>query len=214
MKKIILIGGGGHAEVVAETIRAGGVFVLSGVIDRDLPRNLPCCEVVVVGDDDDLPRLREVCPHAFVSVGSLGSSLVRERLAARLHELGFVMPALVHPSAVVAHSVQIGEGVLIAAGAVVQPGAVIGRHAIINTRASIDHDCRIGAFAHVAPGVVMSGGVIVEDGAHIGTGSSVIGGVTIGARAVVGVGSAVVRDIPPRSVAYGNPCRVRRERAT
>lgn len=39
----------------------------------------------------------------------------------------------------------------------------------------------------------------------------VIGGVTIGDGCVIGAGSVVTRDIPPNSLAVGNPCRVIRK---
>ena len=41
-------------------------------------------------------------------------------------------------------------------------------------------------------------------GAHV----SVMPGVTIGDDCVIGAGSVVTKDIPPHSLAYGNPCRV------
>jgi acetyltransferase-like isoleucine patch superfamily enzyme len=44
--------------------------------------------------------------------------------------------------------------------------------------------------------------------AWVGRGSYVMKGVTIGEFAIVGVGSVVVSDIPPFSVALGNPARV------
>ncbi|MCI9321565.1 MAG: sugar O-acetyltransferase, partial [Lachnospiraceae bacterium] len=37
------------------------------------------------------------------------------------------------------------------------------------------------------------------------------GGVTIGEGAVIGAGSVVTRDIPPHSLAVGNPCKVIRK---
>ena len=40
---------------------------------------------------------------------------------------------------------------------------------------------------------------------------TVIGGVTIGEGCVIGAGSVVTRDIPPNSLAVGNPCRVLRQ---
>ena len=40
---------------------------------------------------------------------------------------------------------------------------------------------------------------------------TIVGGVTIGEGCVIGAGSVVTRDIPPYSLAFGNPCRVKRK---
>lgn len=40
---------------------------------------------------------------------------------------------------------------------------------------------------------------------------TIVGGVTIGEGCVIGAGSVVTRNIPPHSLACGNPCRVIRE---
>jgi acetyltransferase-like isoleucine patch superfamily enzyme len=50
--------------------------------------------------------------------------------------------------------------------------------------------------------------VVIGDGAWIGNRAIVLPGVTIGERAVVGAGSVVMTDIPPHTLAMGNPARV------
>jgi serine acetyltransferase len=47
---------------------------------------------------------------------------------------------------------------------------------------------------------------------YIGYGAIVLPGVTIGDNCIIGAGSIVTHDIPPNSVAYGNPARFRRHR--
>jgi maltose O-acetyltransferase len=49
--------------------------------------------------------------------------------------------------------------------------------------------------------------ITIGDGAWIGGGVIVCPGVSIGEQAVVGAGSVVTRDIPPRVLAVGSPCK-------
>lgn len=50
--------------------------------------------------------------------------------------------------------------------------------------------------------------VVIGKEAHIGANSVVVAGVTIGERCQIGAGSVVTKDIPPYSVAVGNPARI------
>jgi acetyltransferase-like isoleucine patch superfamily enzyme len=54
--------------------------------------------------------------------------------------------------------------------------------------------------------------VTIEDDADLGVGAIILPGVTIGRGAQIGAGAVVTRDVPPYSVAAGNPARVLRER--
>ncbi len=54
--------------------------------------------------------------------------------------------------------------------------------------------------------------IVIEDDVFIGAGTTVLAGRRIGRGAIVGAGSVVTRDIPPWSVAVGNPARVVRSR--
>ena len=76
-------------------------------------------------------------------------------------------------------------------------GAGIGAGTIVNTRASVDHDCLVGRFVHIAPGATLSGGVRLDDGCHIGVGATVVQNITIGGGALVTAGAVVTSDVKP-----------------
>jgi acetyltransferase-like isoleucine patch superfamily enzyme len=52
------------------------------------------------------------------------------------------------------------------------------------------------------------GPVKIHDNVFVGNGVMILPGVTIGENSVIGAGSIVTRDIPPNSIAVGNPARV------
>lgn len=55
-----------------------------------------------------------------------------------------------------------------------------------------------------------AGEITIGDNCWLGGGVTVCPNVNIGEGCVIGAGSAVTRDIPPHSLAAGNPCRVLR----
>jgi len=54
--------------------------------------------------------------------------------------------------------------------------------------------------------------IIIGDDVWIGANCVVLPGVTIGSNVVIGAGSIVTKDIPSNSIAFGNPCMVRKEK--
>ena len=56
------------------------------------------------------------------------------------------------------------------------------------------------------------GKTIVEEDVSIGANSTILPNIIIGKGSLIGAGSIVTKDIPPNSIAYGNPCRVIKKR--
>lgn len=203
-KGVVIVGGGGHAKVVIESLRAAGKAV-AAVIDAD-PTARSVAGVPVVGDDTALPGLRDQgLDEAFVAIGD---NRLRARLAQGLIEQGFVLVNAIHPSAVISPSARLGHGVAVMAGAVINAEVQIGDLAIINTGAVIDHDCRLGAACHLGPASALAGGVSLGARSFLGVGTRVIPNMTIGADVVVGAGAVVVRDLPDAVVAIGVPAKI------
>ncbi len=205
---IVVYGGSGHGRVMIEALRAGGAYEPVAVLDPALAGEID--GVPVKGDEAAAALCADGVVAAAIGVGAVGDTALRRRLHAGALEVGFALPAVVHPRASVATTATLAPGCFVASGALVGPGAQIGEGAIVNSNAVVDHDCLIGAFAHIAPGAALSGAVEVGADALVGTGAAVVQGVHVGAGAVIGAGAAVIADVPAGALAVGVPARVDR----
>ena len=208
----VVLGGGGHARVVLDALRAGHAADSYVVLEADPARiGATVDDVPVAGGDERLTEYAKKEGVAFVvGVGGTGGSDARRRLFELARSHGIPAITCVHPTAVCSPRATLAAGAQLLAGSIVGPGAVIGLNAIVNSGAIVEHDCRIGDHAHVAIGARLSGGVNVGAGAHIGAGATVLEGTHIGAGAVVGAGAAVVSDVPEHVIVAGVPARVLR----
>jgi UDP-perosamine 4-acetyltransferase len=196
MKKIILVGGGGHCKVIIDAIKNKKDYIIYGITDPRLKKGEKILGIPIIGKDDSLKKIfKKGIRYAFICVGSIGDCSLRRNIDTNLKNIGFKLAIIRHPGAIVAKDVVPGEGTFIAAGAIVNPGTKIGRNVIINTSASVDHDCEIGDFVHIAPGVTLSGGVKVGNETHIGTGANVIQYVKIGEKCMVKAGTLLSQDL-------------------
>lgn len=207
MSKLLLIGGGGHCHSVIDSVLNADLYDEIGIVDYN--DSCSYAGVSVIGTDDDIPSLiQQGWDNAFVTVGSVGDTMVRRSLYQMLRKYGIHIPSVVDLTAVIANDAVISEGSYIGKRAVVNSGVHIGECGIINTGAVIEHDCKIGQFAHISSGAVLCGQVSVGDDTHVGAGSVVRQGINIGHYSLIGIGSVVVKDISDGVKAYGNPCRV------
>ena len=206
---LLVVGAGGHARVVVDIAEKQGRFRVVGLVDeRPELAGSALLGYPVLGGREVLER-GDLPSHAVVAIGSPAA---RAAWQALLEERGFQLAVLVHPSAQVGRETVIGGGSVLMAGAIVNSGSRLGRGVIVNTAASVDHDCEVGDFVHVAPGARLAGGVRVGARAHIGIGACVLQNLQIGADAIVGGGAAVIRPVAAGTTVVGVPAEPRRSR--
>jgi acetyltransferase-like isoleucine patch superfamily enzyme len=100
--------------------------------------------------------------------------------------------------------VRIGVGSTVIGPVVMGNGSGLGQHVFVS---GFNHGyADASKNSSVQPLVIKE--TIIEDEAHIGANSVVLAGVRIGKRSQVGAGSVVTKDVPPFSIAAGNPARV------
>lgn len=208
MRKVIIIGAGGHGQVVADILQCPennrAAYQPIGFLDDD-PKlagkailNLP-----VLGSISSLEA------HDFDEViVAIGNNETRMKIFDSLCAKSVKFANAVHPHGSISPSAELGKGAMVCAGVVVNPASAVGDNVILNTGCTIDHHNRIGVHAHIAPGVHLGGEVEIGEGALIGIGATVLPGCVIGAWAIVGAGAVVTKDIPDYATAVGVPARI------
>ena len=207
MKRLLILGAGGHGKVVADAALLSGWDRVAFLDDR--ASTLP--EVLGLPVIGELSALLEHAAAADAAVVAIGAAARRLELQEECLRAGLTIATIIHPSASVSRFVTLGPGSVVFAKAAINPGTILGRAGIVNTAASIDHDCRLGDGVHVSPGAHLAGAVIVGDRAWVGIGAVVRQGLEIGHDSIVGAGAAVVASVPPFTTVVGVPARATKE---
>ncbi len=196
MEDIVLLGIGGHAHSVIDSIERAGKYRIIGFFDREEMQGSTYRDYPVLGVDADMGRYFEKgVKNAFVTVGFMGQGNVRERLFRQLKEVGYTLPNMIDDTAVVSDHAELGEGVFVGKKAVINADAKIGDMCIVNTGAIIEHDCIVNDFSHISVGSVLCGNVQIGRAAFVGANATVIQGIHIGNKCVIGAGTTVKKNV-------------------
>lgn len=210
LQQVAIIGAGGFAREVSDvfdafnaikpTFNVVGYIVdpqygTSGTFINDRP---------ILGGFDWLAQQKN---NVQVICG-VGKPELRMRLVKRAQEIGVDFCSIVHPNATVTRWVTMGHGTVITAGCILTNQIQIGKHVHINLDCTIGHDAVIEDFVTLAPGVHLSGSVVLREGCYVGTGANIIDRTDIGAWSIVGAGSTIITDVPKNATAVGVPGKV------
>ena len=150
---LLILGAGSHGTELRELARSLNVFRRVEFLDDDPAKG-------AFGPCSHLERYVREFP---IAIPAVGDRELRMRWMGELIQAGFVLPVLIHPTAVVSANASIGYGSVVAARATVGPGAVIGRGCIISSGATIDRSVVIPDGTHIDCGrVIVSGMVLTQ----------------------------------------------------
>lgn len=203
MKRLIIVGAGGHGKVVADAAVQMEQWDSIEFVDLLYP------EIKKIGPWNVVSKnLEELdSPSEAKFIVAVGDNKLRFKLFCEALDLGFEPAVIIHPKAYVSPFASIGDGGVVFANAVVNVGADLGVCSIINTAATIDHDCILGKSIHVSPGAHLAGEVEVGDFSWVGTGAVSKQQITIGKYVTVGAGASVVSNVNDYSVVIGVPAK-------
>lgn len=215
VKDLVIIGAGGFGrevrwltERINETNRRQGrkeSWRLAGFIDDGIEAGTIMDGIPVLGGTSWLENFNQ----EISAVCAIGNALTRKAVVERIIKKARVhFPNLIDPSVMMSDTVILGKGNILCAGNILTVNIQIGDFTILNLDCTVGHDVRIGSYVTMYPSVNVSGAVSIGNCSEIGTGCHIIQGITIAPETISGAGSVIIRDLPGRCTAVGNPAKV------
>lgn len=99
---------------------------------------------------------------------------------------------------------RLGLSSLVLGPVLVGDNVTIGQHTVLS---GLNHDYE-DVFEEPSKQKIIRKKITIHNNTWIGANSVVLPGITIGGNSMIGAGSVVTKDIPPYSLAVGNPARV------
>lgn len=203
-QKIILLGGGGHAQSLLAILDDVGVQVI-GYADH-APTGL---EVTYLGTDEDV-----LTSHMAEQAGcciAVGLNVpLRRKLYERFRAASFSFPTCVHPRAYLAPTARLGLGVVVYPGVFVGANVQVERNVHVCAGSIIEHGAHIGAHTYVAPRAAIAGNVTIGPECLVGISATIIDGLIVARATTVGAGGVLTHSVAePGGIYVGVPARRR-----
>jgi UDP-perosamine 4-acetyltransferase len=206
MKKVIVVGSGGHAKVVIDILQEMKDFEIIGVTSNSLDINSRFGEYAVLGEDAVIKDFAiEGIYYAVMGLGGYRDNILRKTVFDLVKGMGMSFINAIHPSAIISKTAKLGEGVVIFPGVIINTDVQIGNNTIIATGSTIDHETIIGDHVLVSAGVTIGAYSKINDNAVIALGAKAVSGIIIGDNALVAAGAVVIKDVLPNETVYGIP---------
>ena len=169
MKKLILLGGGGHCKSCIDVIEQEGKYKIIGILDAKELIGQKILGYEIIGTDADIGRLVKEGHSFLITIGQIKTSGIRKKLFSLLNEYSTQIATIISPRAYVSKHADVGRGTIIMHDALVNAAVTIGENCIINSKALVEHDAIIENFCHISTSAVVNGGAVIKEGSFLGS---------------------------------------------
>lgn len=150
-RTLLIVGAGGLGQDVAEIANLTGRYTKIAFLD-DAPTAEKERLYNIVGSTSELEKFAGKFEYCIAAVGN---NAIRMQVHRKIQELGFMIPILIHPTAIVHPLASLDQGDIIRAMCFVSSGVDIGESVLLNIGCKIDHNCVIGEGSHIPMGCVV-----------------------------------------------------------
>lgn len=214
-KKLLIIGSGGHAKSIMNSVLKNKENEIIGFIDEYKKNKQEINGIKVIGKIKDIQKIIEKYTKCYFIVG-IGDNFLRKKVFNQIikSKIKNLKPiSIIDKDSIISPLSKIGKGSFIAPGVIIQTHSKIGKCSIINTGTIIDHDNHIMNYASTAPGCVTGGSVTIGNLSHLALKVVVKNKISIGANTIIGSNSYVNKNCKSNSIYFGNPAEFFRVRS-
>ncbi|NBV14059.1 MAG: acetyltransferase [Sphingobacteriia bacterium] len=209
MKPLLIWGCGGLGREVLVIAENLGIEVLGFLDERPEMKGQIVEGLPIIGDLNDYDASKSNVDVTF----GVGDPFLKSRLYHKTINNGFqISPPLIHPSVIYTkRGFEIGPGSVICAGSALMVQVKLGIAININQLCSIGHDCKMGDFVTVSPGVMISGNVSIGNLTFLGTGAVIREKINIGEQSIIAGAAFIGKDVPDKVLMAGVPAIEKRK---
>lgn len=209
MKKLALIGVGGHGDAICPYIDTSKYQLIGYFDDKPVTSHngLPILgttnQVVEALDNGQVDAV-------FIAIGD---NVPRKRMYDLIVEKHYdKLINIIAPTATVLDPELLrGNGIFIGHEAFVGAKVEVYDNVIINTKCIVEHNSIVNSHCNIAPASVILGSVILQRGAYIGASVTIKQLINVAPWAVIGAGAVVVKNIEDDGTYVGVPaCKLSR----
>ena len=198
MRKIVLIGAGGHALSVLDSVDRKRV---AGFIDEHKFGAIHGFDIL--GNSiEEIENRNDYIYHI-----AIGDVPARSRLYRMIKGFGLKVETIVDKTATISNFSEVNEGCYIGKHVVIDADVKLEENVLVNTGAIIEHGTRIGRNSNISTGAIINGDVEIERNVFVGSNTVCNGQLIIGKGSIVGSGAAVVSSVQDGLTVAGVPAK-------
>lgn len=201
MEKLIVIGAGGYAKSVLDSIDQYN-YIMTGFIDEMKQEKEHLGYPILARSLEEIED-----KNAYVYFIAIGNNKKRKLWYDKLIKSNLRVINVIDHTAIISSRANIGNGCFVGKLAIINSNATVSDNCIINTKALMEHGTYIADHVNLSTNSVINGDVKVGTGSFIGSGSIIIGQKRIGEWSTVGAGAVVINDVESNITVAGVPAR-------
>ena len=174
MKKLLIVGAGGHGRCCLDIIR-----------------DLNCYDEISFLDDSCIDKIENCYPEYKDIFIAIGNNKLRKKLIHKAKNTGYHVISVIAPDAAVSSYATIKEGTVVFYNAVIEADAKIGTGCIITANTTVNHDAIIEDYCLIYSNSVIRPNALVGSMSRIGSNCTVAFNTKIKAGSDIEDGSVI-----------------------